>query len=154
MNLYCYIENGEIVGSVQQLPTCWKNISNFYSLDDETLKSYGWLPYFSISENREIFVSSSREILEDKVIETIITRDRTPQEIEDKNNEELINKWNNIRSRRNELLRQSDIYVLVDRWNSMTIEKQQEWSIYRQELRDLPNKFSNPDSVVFPNVPN
>lgn len=154
MNLYCYTENGEVVGSVQELPVNWRNISNFNILDNETLKTYGWLPYESVSEGREIVVSSVREILEDKVVETIITRDRTPEELQEIENIEIQNKWNNIRSQRDELLKQSDIYVLVDRWNSMDLDKQQEWSNYRQQLRDLPENFSNPDDVVFPDIPN
>lgn len=154
MNLYCYTENGEVVGSVQELPVNWRNISNFNILDNETLKTYGWLPYESVSEGREIVVSTVREILEDKVVETIITRDRTPEELQEIENIEIQNKWNNIRSQRDELLKQSDIYVLVDRWNSMDLDKQQEWSNYRQQLRDLPENFSNPDDVVFPDIPN
>jgi len=154
MNLYCYVENDEVVSGVQQLPICWKNISNFNALDNNTLKEHGWLPYVSISENKEIFVSSSREILDDKVVETIITRDRTPEEVQELENIEIRNKWNNIRSQRDELLKQSDIYVLIDRWNSMSIDKQNEWTMYRQELRDLPEKFSDPNLVEFPAVPN
>jgi len=154
MDLYCYIEeNGKIVSSVQELPVCWKNISNFHALDKEELKKYGWLPYVSISENKEVFVSSSREITEDKIIETIITRDRTPEEIREKQNIEIENKWNNIRDQRNDLLKQSDVYVLIDRWVNMSASKQLEWTTYRQALRDLPVKFSDPDSVEFPVIP-
>jgi hypothetical protein len=41
-----------------------------------------------------------------------------------------------LRSDRNVLLEESDVYVLPDRWNTMTQAKQNEWSTYRQLLRD------------------
>ena len=43
-----------------------------------------------------------------------------------------------IRERRNELLVECDKMMLVDRYNAMSAEKQQEWSTYRQALRDMP----------------
>lgn len=61
--------------------------------------------------------------------------------------------WNHIRSIRNNLLLESDIYVLPDRWSSMTSEKQEEWSLYRQALRDIPISFDDPRGVIWPIKP-
>ena len=61
--------------------------------------------------------------------------------------------WNLVRKERGYLLMQSDIAVLLDRWASMTPEKQQEWSTYRQALRDIPQSFSDPKDVVWPIKP-
>jgi hypothetical protein len=83
MKLYCYTEDGETATGAQPLPVNWQNVSNFDLLDDQDLKQYGWLPYVQVSENKEVFVSSTREILEDKVVETVITRDKTPEEIQE-----------------------------------------------------------------------
>jgi hypothetical protein len=55
--------------------------------------------------------------------------------------------WENIRLMRNQLLVQSDIMVLPDRFSRMNTETQQAWTTYRQELRDLPNTW---DTSVFP----
>lgn len=43
-----------------------------------------------------------------------------------------------IREKRDALLRESDGMMLADRFNAMTTEKQQEWTTYRQALRDMP----------------
>ena len=42
---YILVENGNIVGDPTELPRNWANISNFYLLDNETLKQYGWYPF-------------------------------------------------------------------------------------------------------------
>ena len=65
----------------------------------------------------------------------------------------LEQEWNQIRKTRNSLLEKSDIYVLSDRWESMTNEKKQEWSDYRQNLRDIPENFEDPLEVVWPTIP-
>ena len=62
-------------------------------------------------------------------------------------------KWANIRFQRDALLLQSDVYVLPDRWASYSAEKQKAWSDYRQALRDIPQTYANPDSVVWPTMP-
>lgn len=61
--------------------------------------------------------------------------------------------WDGIRKNRNVLLSESDTYVLPDRWAAMTPEKQQEWTTYRQALRDIPQTFATPEEVVWPNKP-
>ena len=61
--------------------------------------------------------------------------------------------WANIRQERDRRLIVSDNFVLPDRWASMTPEKQQAWSVYRQALRDIPQTFSDPKDVVWPTKP-
>lgn len=61
--------------------------------------------------------------------------------------------WNQVRTVRNSFLTQTDAAVLPDRWASMTPEKQQEWSTYRQTLRDIPQLFSDPADVIWPTKP-
>lgn len=61
--------------------------------------------------------------------------------------------WNLVRMRRNNLLTQTDIIVIPDRWALMTPEKQQEWATYRQTLRNIPQSFSDPQDVVWPIKP-
>ena len=49
---------------------------------------------------------------------------------------------NVLRTKRNKLLAESDWTVMPD--SPLSAEKQDEWKIYRQELRDIPSKYSNP----------
>lgn len=154
MSLYCYIKDSKVVIGPRILPENWENVSNFYLLPNDIIKTYGWVPYIKVSDDKPVIVSVNREVFEDRVVDTFITRDQTQEEIEEENNEILQNKWNDVRRQRNELLSESDRYALIDVWNSLSEEKQQEWSTYRQQLRDLPQNYNDPDAVVFPTVPN
>ena len=150
MKLYCLtkealLENGQlgkvIVEGPRELPVCTENISNFNAADDEFVKTYGWLPVETRSEGKEIIVSSSFEILEDKIVEQVITRDRDDQE-----------KWSSIRKQRDQLLSESDKLVLIDRWLVLSAEQQKALTDYRQSLRDIPSNFVSPDDVIYPTI--
>lgn len=58
-----------------------------------------------------------------------------------------------VRARRDQLLVESDVYVLPDRWATMTSEKQSAWAAYRQALRDIPDQAGFPLDVQWPNKP-
>lgn len=51
-----------------------------------------------------------------------------------------------VRNERNKLLRQSDVYALVDKVTD-------EWITYRQALRDVPSQDGFPTSVNWPTKP-
>lgn len=53
-----------------------------------------------------------------------------------------------IRAQRHRLLVESDWTVLPD-----SPLDQQAWAKYRQELRDLPQKYDDPTKVVWPTPP-
>jgi hypothetical protein len=59
--------------------------------------------------------------------------------------------WEIIRAQRNEFLRQSDWTQLPDA--PLTKEQNVAWKTYRQSLRDIPNTFSTPESVKWPEAP-
>ena len=61
-----------------------------------------------------------------------------------KSNEQLLYK---IRLKRDQLLRETDVYALSDRNLSDEVKK------YRQDLRDLPALNSDPSKIVFPTKP-
>lgn len=61
--------------------------------------------------------------------------------------------WDHIRGTRKWLLRESDTAVLPDRWAAMSPEKQQEWSVYRQALRDIPQTATDVKNIVWPTIP-
>lgn len=150
MKRYCLIENGKIKVQPTKLPVNWNNISNFHVLTDEKLKQHNWLPVETISENKEILVNISLDIFDDKVIENIITRDKTEEEIAIQKQNEIKMEWQLVREKRDDLLKLSDILVLIDKWETYTEEKRQKIKTYRQNLRDLPNNTDDPFSVNFP----
>lgn len=152
MKKYCYIEDNKVVLINQELPSEWATVSNFNSLPDDILKTYGWLPLVIEMDNKEVFVRSEY-IIEDNIVREIIeTRDKTEEEIKEDERKELELSWYQVRSQRDELLRNSDILVLVDRWESLSIERQTEIKNYRQALRDITNNFQNPLDVIWPEL--
>ena len=57
-------------------------------------------------------------------------------------------KWSQVRSQRDGLLFASDWTQLSDSPINSSA-----WAIYRQELRDIPQTFSTPESVIWPSKP-
>jgi len=58
--------------------------------------------------------------------------------------------WEDIRVKRDSLLKDSDWVVLGD---SNPKPSKEAWLTYRQALRDLPQNFEDPSEVVWPNKP-
>ena len=152
MKKYCLIKDGEVT-QIGGLPINFDNVSNFYLLSDNEIKSYGWLPIETISDNKEIQESVTYQIEENTVKEIIVTRDKTQEEIDEENQSQLEVKWYSVRFKRNNLLKESDIKVMSDKWEEMDIEAKSLWTNYRKQLRDIPQLFSNPDDVIFPEKP-
>lgn len=161
MKLYCRIEkttNKEgteilvIKEGPCELPQNSSTVSNLNLLDEETLKLFCWVPVEQITENKPNFVSVNYEVLEDKVIETTITRDRTEEEINLDTEKQNYYAWQRIRAQRDILLVESDKLVMIDRWEKLTNSKKQTIVEYRQALRDLPSQNSDPKLIVFPTL--
>ena len=57
--------------------------------------------------------------------------------------------WEIVRQKRNNLLSQSDYTQMTD-WPG----DKKAWSEYRQQLRDIPQKFTNTNDIVWPKAPN
>lgn len=146
---YILVENGHIVGRPTQLPTVWANISNFHVLDAEKIKEYGWYPYRFVTTQagpNQVYNGSNFVIDTNEVVEYQQVRDKTAQEI----SEEIESTWRAIRDRRNQLLSECDWTQLSD--SPLTNQKQTEWQIYRQELRDITNQ-PDPFSITWPTSP-
>ena len=158
MKLYCRIEktiieeeeNLVIKEGPCSLPQNTSNVSNLNLLDDETLKVLGWVPVETQSDKNPIFVSKSYEVFEDKVIEKIINRDKSAEEIELEKEEQYYYLWQEIRQKRNQLLDESDKLIVIDRWENLSLPERQKLATYRQLLRDLPSQNSNPTLIEFP----
>lgn len=146
---YILVENEQIIGRPTQLPKNWANISNFYLFDNEKLKEYGWYPYrfqaAQIGEN-QVYDGSDFVIEQTEVVEYQKVRNKSQQEIQ----EETEGMWRAVRDLRNELLLECDWTQLSD--SPLTNQKQIEWQIYRQQLRDVTEQ-NNPFSIEWPIAP-
>ena len=58
--------------------------------------------------------------------------------------------WEDIRVKRDNLLKDSDWSAFPD---ANPKPSKESWLTYRQELRDLPSTFKNPEEVVWPEKP-
>lgn len=146
---YIYVENNQIAGNPQELPKNWANISNFYLLDNEKLKQYGWYPFRFVEadiNSNQFYDGSDFVIEEHEVVEYQKVRNKTPQEIEN----EINGQWTFIRYQRNELLTQYDWTQLQD--SPLSEQKQGEWQTYRQSLRDITLQ-SDPFNIIWPTKP-
>jgi len=144
---YCYIENNQIKQTLDVLPTNWRNISNFYILPNSELKKHGWLPVEEVEYNGTL--TEGLHIQESKVLQ-VITRS-SPQQINVE--EQIQDQWAGVRYRRDELLLESDKFVLFDVYEKFSNEKQQEIKDYRQQLRDIPQNSEGLDNIIWPNKP-
>ena len=146
---YVYVENGIVASENRYLPMNWNNISNFNSLDADSLKQFGWYPYRFIEAtipSDYTIDGSYYEITDDEVLEIQTTRPLTDEE-----QQTIIDsQWANIRSRRNIELNESDWTHISD--SPLTVEKKEEWQIYRQSLRDITTQL-NPFSIEWPTPP-
>lgn len=146
---YIQVENGQVKGYPQSLPQNWADVSNFYLLEDERLRQYGWYPVrFVPAEktdndviNGQIFVIEGNEVVQYEQI-----RPKTQEEI-NRENEGL---WSAVRTKRNILLQESDWTQLPD--SPLIPEKKSGWQLYRQQLRDVTNQ-PDPKNIIWPLKP-
>ena len=68
------------------------------------------------------------------------------------NENEIVQKWEEIRNIRNKLLFESDWTQIGD--FDMCIPNKQDWIEYRQILRDIPEVQTNPFDITWPTPPN
>lgn len=60
-------------------------------------------------------------------------------------------KWGEVRRIRDELIKQTDFTQMPDA--PLDDTKKAEFTAYRQALRDIPQTYSDPDAVVWPEKP-
>lgn len=81
----------------------------------------------------------------DKIINGVVVA-MTDAEVSARNAEILTQQEYTVRDQRNALLQQSDVYALADRITD-------DWTTYRQALRDIPAQSGFPSSVTWPTKP-
>ena len=125
-------------GSLFQYGNLKRNLAEI-----KTIKEKDGVKVFSINEEQYTDLQDNCDASESSGVVTII---KSAEWLENKNNEA----WKNIRKERNQLLKDSDYIMLKD---YPTTVSEQEWTTYRQSLRDIPQTFSNPDDVTYPDKP-
>lgn len=146
---YIQVENGEVSGYPRPLPQNWADVSNFYLLQNERLRQYGWYPVRFVPAEKtdnDVVIGQSFVIEGTEVVQYEQIRPKTQDEI----NQEINQLWENIRNERNQLLLECDWTQLSD--SPLTAEKKTEWQTYRQELRDITNQ-SDPKDIIWPTKP-
>lgn len=78
-------------------------------------------------QNKELILAKGKLVLQDRVV--VIT-------------------WEQIRSKRNNLLALSDYTQMAD-WPGDKVS----WATYRQALRDIPKSYPNAADVIWPTTP-
>jgi hypothetical protein len=126
-------------GSLFQYGNLKRNLAEI-----KTIKEKDGVKAFSINEEQYTDLQDNCDASESGGVVTII---KSAEWLENKTNEA----WKKIRKERNQLLKDSDYIMFPD--ITITTEKKEEWTTYRQSLRDIPQTFSNPDDVTYPDKP-
>ena len=178
MTVYAHIENNEITGVYDLLPDNWRNISNFSALTNDTafLYSLGWR---TIVKDNPTYDSTyqrlgipSYNLTGDDVVETIeiinLPRPETPVINNEPLTEEQLlaqqliqhnDAMYLLRIRRDQLLTETDFTQLQDVATVNGVELTEQYTTYRQALRDLPTSyeadptFIDESSVIYPTKP-
>ena len=126
-------------GSLFQYGNLRKNLAEI-----KAIKEKDGVRVFSINEEQYTDLQDNCDASESSGVVTII---KSAEWLENKNNEA----WRKIREERNQLLGESDYMILADAPVDET--QKQEWTTYRQALRDIPQDYDSPDEVVYPDKP-
>jgi hypothetical protein len=126
-------------GGLFQYGSLKKNLAEI-----KDIKEKDGVRVFSINEEQYTDLQDNCDASESSGVVTII---KSAEWLENKTNEA----WRKIRKQRNQLLKDSDYIMVSDA--PITAEKKEEWETYRQSLRDIPQTFSNPDDVTYPDKP-
>lgn len=88
------------------------------------------------------------ERTDDEVIITYNVTDKT----EEQKQQYLEGVWKEIRRKRNELLQNTDHYIMISNEQNKILHE--DFINYRQLLRDLPNNLDNPlEEIIWPELP-
>ena len=132
------------------LPKSWENVTGLHlsNGDDAYLKTLGWLPLIETNvapSANQTFDTDVVTVEEDRVLLTHRVRDMTAQEIADRD-EGLMAM---LREERDQKLLDSDWTQAPDHSSPLSDVKKEEWTTYRQSLRNLP---ATVDMSLWPDV--
>lgn len=125
-----------------------KSVFNVNKLTDSLLKKQGYVPFERATQPYMTVLSADKGYK--KREDGVWTNDVEFREL---TQDERVNLF--IRRNRDFLLTKSDWTQLPD--SPLSAEEKAKWAAYRQELRDLTNKYPDPregDPIEFPRDPN
>lgn len=150
---WAHVEDGVIKELHDQLPVAWRNISglNLSSGDTDFLATLGWIPVTKQYQDYDTITFKisgyNYQYIDGKVLETLQLAEIPPNETVDV--QRNIRRMMEIRKKRNDLLAQSDWTQLQDVQSILSEEQKYRWKKYRQDLRDLPAKYSDINNKPF-----
>jgi hypothetical protein len=144
---WAYVENNTVKERHDFLPKSWKNVSRLDKLIDDVnlLNNLGWFKvekeYQDYDNSTQRIIGYNYEFTDNKVIESLQLEDY----IEEKPTFEKLKETflNDLREKRNELLRESDWSQSTDIQNLIDDETKNAWINYRQTLRNLPKVYES-----------
>ena len=147
--MYAHVKDGS-VDYMGTLPKSWENVTGLHlsNGDDAYLKTLGWLPLIETNvapSANQTFDTDVVTVEEDRVLLTHRVRDMTAQEIADRD-EGLMAM---LREERYQKLLDSDWTQAPDHSSPLSDVKKEEWTTYRQSLRNLP---ATVDMSLWPDV--
>lgn len=145
---FVLIENNQIVEYHDLLPKNWKNVSGLHLAkdDEEFLNNLGWYTVNKVElypiEGLQYIDGYDYTFENNIVLETpIIKNSIIPEPEPEKTPEELFEiALLELRKQRDLLLAECDWTQLADVQATYSTTWKTNWSTYRQELRDLPNR--------------
>jgi hypothetical protein len=145
LDLWVKVENGQVVSRPNKLPAEVQT----WGAEREALINSGWYPIESVkpqtfNDATEKWDSESFDIESDKVIWTLVKRNKTAEELKAEADEKA-ELW---RIERNARLAESDWTQVAD----APVDKAA-WATYRQALRDITEQDGFPVNVEFPAEP-
>jgi hypothetical protein len=152
---YVYIEHGDIVEYRDTLPRNWRNVSGLYLLaENQTeLNALGW---FRVTKQAVSYDDNTHSISHYQYTVSGNTVTETPVIVE-KPQEQILSFQqtkdiflNDLRIERNKRLLETDWTRLDD--SPMDASTREQYRIYRQSLRELPQLYANNDVLSMNNV--
>jgi|SaaInlLV_10m_DNA_3_1039740.scaffolds.fasta_scaffold12348_2 hypothetical protein len=109
-----------------------------------------WKNYSIVDQQTKPTIDTHTQTLEKLDTPLVVSGVYTEWEVIDRSDNEI---WEDVRNTRDWLLITSDNTQADDVPNVTGGSKRAEWAIYRQELRDIPQSFTDPKLVSYPNKP-
>ena len=148
------VENNEITEYYDNVPNNWRNISGLaLSKDDAAfMHSAGWYPVEKVlveyNQNTQHITGHTYEIDQTSVREIPVIESLPEVSIDQKR----YNFLSQLRSKRDQLLKDCDWTQTADVQATMTSDVNQKWTTYRAALRDLPGVYSSTEEFDFSKI--
>lgn len=171
---YALIENDSVTELYDLYPKNWRNISNFFALENETefLHSLGWrtivktTPTYNVDTQRlgnPIYTIENDTVYESREVIDLPIAPAAPVYTQEQIEQQLLTQHNQaldaLRIKRDKLLQETDYTQLNDVIILNGPELTAEYQTYRQQLRDLPAQYENDlsfideSTIIYPTLP-